>query len=457
MTAESTAAPSWPPYSLTQRTVYADGDTLKRRTTDVQWDPKRTAVIVCDVWDYHHCINAVQRIEEMLPRMEAVLQHARQRGSVIIHAPSDCMDTYANHPARNRAIGISKRPMPPKIESWNSKIPAEATAAYPIDQSDGGEDDAPEAHRAWSEKLAAMGRNPGLPWRAQSPGLTIDPSKDFISDRGVEVWGILKDREIEHVLMIGVHTNMCVLGRPFGLRQLSQNGMDVVLVRDLTDCMYNPKRWPYVDHFTGNDLVISYVEQYICPTVTSDQIVGDQPISFRNDLREKKDLLPTDVPSLRTAVPEWGRLELTAAPLETKIPTSANGISTIRCSVSFATASLDAPVMLLAHEAVEEAWLNGKPLDRIPDPQPVSGNGQARYSIPKDQTFGNDDANVLVLKCRVERDRIASLPAPMIVTSYAETKLSGGWQIFQGDGPGATGIPLPAKFGLSPEIYYMCR
>ena len=32
--------------------------TLSRQ---VNWDPKRTAVIVCDVWDAHHSINAVRR------------------------------------------------------------------------------------------------------------------------------------------------------------------------------------------------------------------------------------------------------------------------------------------------------------------------------------------------------------------------------------------------------------
>lgn len=39
-----------------------------------------------------------------------------------------------------------------------------------------------------------------------------------------------------------VHTNMCVLGRPFGLRQLSRLGKNVALVRDLTDTSAPPSR-----------------------------------------------------------------------------------------------------------------------------------------------------------------------------------------------------------------------
>src|SRR5262249_2209828 len=58
------------------------------------WDPKESAIIVCDMWDLHHCLNAVRREKEMAPRMEKVLQEARRRGFLIIHAPSSCMDAY---------------------------------------------------------------------------------------------------------------------------------------------------------------------------------------------------------------------------------------------------------------------------------------------------------------------------------------------------------------------------
>ena len=78
---------------------------------------------------------------------------------------------------------------------------------------------------------------------------------------------------------------MCVLGRPFGLRQMAKNGKKVVLVRDLTDTMYNPKRWPYVSHFAGTDLIVAHIERYVCPTITSDQLLGGKPFRFNNDKR----------------------------------------------------------------------------------------------------------------------------------------------------------------------------
>ena len=95
----------------------------------------------------------------------------------------------------------------------------------------------------------------------------------------------MKERGIRNVLVLGVHENMCVLGRPFSIRQMVMQGMNVLLVRDLTDTMYNPKMKPYVDHFTGTDLVCEHIEKYWCPTITSDQVLGGKPFRFAKDQR----------------------------------------------------------------------------------------------------------------------------------------------------------------------------
>ncbi len=241
---------------------------------------------VCDVWDQHHSINAVRRVKELAPRIDKVLKTARTKGTVIIHAPSDCMDNYAEHVARKRAIDVPlATPMPADIGQWCNRIKSEESAVYPLDQSDGGDDDDPAEHAAWANELKAMGRNPGTPWKSQSSLITIDSDRDYISDKGEEVWSILKSRGITNVILVGVHTNMCVLGRPFGLRQMARNGKRVALMRDLTDTMYNPRQWPFVNHHTGTDLIVEYIEQHICPTLTSDQLLGGQPFRFTSDQR----------------------------------------------------------------------------------------------------------------------------------------------------------------------------
>ena len=52
------------------------------------WKPTQTAVIVCDMWDLHHCLNATRRGAEMAPRMNQFLKAARKNGSLIINALS---------------------------------------------------------------------------------------------------------------------------------------------------------------------------------------------------------------------------------------------------------------------------------------------------------------------------------------------------------------------------------
>ena len=83
---------------------------------------------------------------------------------------------------------------------------------------------------------------------------------------------LLEERGIENVMIMGVHTNMCVLGRPFGLRNMARYGKNVVLVRDLTDTMYNPKKRPYVSHDKGTELVVEHIEKHWCPSVLSSEL-----------------------------------------------------------------------------------------------------------------------------------------------------------------------------------------
>lgn len=272
--------------TLRQRTARGDGS-VQIQYVSQAWDPSVTAIIVCDMWDAHHCLNAVRRAQQLAPRIDALLKQARERGVTIIHAPSSCMEFYKDHAARKRAQEVPKATtVPEEIGSWcHWKNATEEEAGYPIDASDGGEDDDPEEHRRWAERLKQRGRNPGSPWVRQIDTITIDEQRDYITDNGVENWSILAHQGIEHVLLVGVHTNMCVLGRPFGLRQLANNGMQVALVRDLTDTMYNPKMPPFVSHFSGTDLIVEHIERYVCPTISSEQVLGGEPFKFRGDRR----------------------------------------------------------------------------------------------------------------------------------------------------------------------------
>lgn len=443
------------PFQLQLRSIPAKGADAQRETHPATWDPTRTAVIVCDVWDLHHCRNAVRRLEEFLPRLDQLLVAARQRGATIIHAPSDCMPAYAEHPARLRA---QKTPAaatrPQDIEHWCSRIPSEEQVVYPVDQSDGGEDDDPAEHAQWAAHLKALGRNPGTPWKAQSAAIGIDPERDFISDRGEEVWNILQDRGIQHVMLTGVHCNMCVLGRPFGLRQLARNGLDVVLVRDLTDSMYNPQRWPFVDHFTGHDLVVAHVERCVCPTITSDQILGGQPFRWRGDTRSQRDVasLPPATATAEDFARQWNLVAIPAnadSPLAKFLNQNQSTPAWYRCAIRIAASAVPANGQLLltvpGTPGKAQAWLNGHPLSG------EQGKPEVTFVLRASDLIV-DDANLLVV--RVAPDGGLWGTAPEVRLSGHSLSLHGRWQFRSSTDESLSSIPLPARFGAPPDILF---
>lgn len=238
-----------------------------------KWEPRETAVIVCDMWNAHWCRGATSRVVEMAPRVDEFVRKARKRGVFVIHAPSDCMETYKDHPAYQRALRAPRaKNLPDGILNGCGSMGPEEDADYPIDQSDGGCDCEPVCPQ-------------GSPWTAQIDAIHIDEKRDAITASGVHVWNLMEERGIQNVMILGVHTNMCVSGRPFGLRNMARFGKRVVLVRDLTDTMYNSRSRPYVDHFVGTDLIVEHIERYICPTVLSSDLTQKPSFRFAADSR----------------------------------------------------------------------------------------------------------------------------------------------------------------------------
>ncbi len=235
------------------------------------WKAAETAIVVCDMWDRHWCPQATARVGEMAPRMNEVIKAARKQGVLIIHCPSDTLDFYKDTPQRKLAQSAPKIETAIPLQQWCHLDKSIEGAVLPIDDSDGGcECDEPvKNYRAWSR---------------QHPVIEISDN-DAITD-SAEAFYLMKQRGISNVIVMGVHTNICVLGRPFSIRQMVQQGQNVVLMRDMTDTMYNPKLAPFVSHFTGTDLVVEHIEKYWCPTILSTDLIGGNEFRFANDKRK---------------------------------------------------------------------------------------------------------------------------------------------------------------------------
>ena len=67
------------------------------------------------------------------------------------------------------------------------------------------------------------------------------------------------------------------------IRQMVNVVKIVLLIRDMTDTMYNSQMRPFVNHFRGTDLVVEHVEKYWCPTIESTDFMGGSPFRFRED------------------------------------------------------------------------------------------------------------------------------------------------------------------------------
>jgi len=234
----------------------------------LRWDPQRTAVVICDMWDKHWCPSASARVAEMAPRVDRLIAAARRRGVLIIHCPSGTMDFYADTPQRRRAQQAPPVKTAVPLRGW-CPLDEQREGRLPIDDSQGGCDTpGAKSHRAWSRQIETIHIAP----------------EDAVTD-SAEAYYLMRQRGIENVLILGVHTNMCVLGRPFGIRQMVLQGMNVLLVRDLTDSMYDPRQRPFVSHFRGTELVIEHIETHWCPTVTSADLLGTPAFRFSGDKR----------------------------------------------------------------------------------------------------------------------------------------------------------------------------
>ncbi|MDR3228347.1 MAG: isochorismatase family protein [Puniceicoccales bacterium] len=247
-----------------------------------KWKPTETAIIICDMWSCHPCPHATARLREMAPELNKVLKDARKQGILIIHSPSGGMGHYPKDlPARKKSAKYRKGFGDPvhwhyweHVHGGNqvSKIsnPREQNVPYPL--------------RSGDSRCREFGETSGPFSNKQTEFIEIDDN-DILTDDFKEIKDYLKENGYKNVILSGVHTDMCVIGRPFGLRAMVKAGYNTVLMRDLTDSAWNcaSRQKNVTDHYTGQRLLSAYIEQYVCPTITSVDISGRDEFRFAED------------------------------------------------------------------------------------------------------------------------------------------------------------------------------
>ncbi|MFB3830155.1 MAG: isochorismatase family protein [Bryobacteraceae bacterium] len=245
----------------------------------LRWEVAQTAIIIIDMWDTHVCALSAQRVAAMAPRMNQVVDAARSLGVMIIHAPSDTMKYYEKRPERERMRLAPMAPSPFPVRA--TEPDQEERRIFPI--AAGCDDPVP---KKFTGTGPATTRGP-YPWEREHDAIHI-AGYDGISDSGQEIYNYCKLEGITNIALMGVHTNICILNRAFGVREMTRLGFNVVVARDLTDAMYDPRRRPFVSHARGTELVIEHIEAHWCPSILGEDLTrvipgSDGPVSTRSE------------------------------------------------------------------------------------------------------------------------------------------------------------------------------
>jgi hypothetical protein len=206
-------------------------------------DPRKVGVIAVDVWNYHWCKTATMRVDAFVPLINQALAGARALGMTVMLCPSDVVDNYAGFPQREKVLALE-----------TGDVPLVAEVSCPPVPDAGG---------------CACGRErcaENYGWDGMHPGLTIG-DQDWMPDTQAEVYAICRQRGLTHLIYVGFHTQVCLLGKPMGLRAMKSAGLNCVLARDMTDAHpgYDPARAFTPD--LNTEQVVEHFERHLAPTI----------------------------------------------------------------------------------------------------------------------------------------------------------------------------------------------
>ena len=224
-----------------------DPATGKVILTTEKVDPRHVGVIAVDVWNFHWCKTATMRVDAIVPRMNKALDAARALGMTVMLCPSDVVDNYVGYPQREAVFALPKFPVPSVVNVTCPPVPDAGGCA------------------CGRERCAV---NYG--WDGMHPGLRIGEA-DLMPETQAEVYAICKKFGLTHLIYVGFHTQICLLGKPMGLKAMKSAGLRCVLARDMTDAHpgYDPAR-----NFTpdlNTEQVVEHFEKYLAPTISFQQ------------------------------------------------------------------------------------------------------------------------------------------------------------------------------------------
>ena len=210
-------------------------------------DPAKTGVVIIDMWNTNDCMTNAQRAAALVPRMNKALEGARRLGMQIIWAPTDVASQYVGTPQRERAIALTRYPMP---HIQNFSCPFSVPTLRP-DKCMCGPGIVCRVHYGWDQ---------------MDPNLVI-AAGDWIAGDPEELYSIYKQRGLTRLIYMGINTNLCVMNKPEGIAPMTSAGLKCILARDLADAetSYDPSV-PFTPDM-GTEKDIADIERSGIPTI----------------------------------------------------------------------------------------------------------------------------------------------------------------------------------------------
>ena len=205
--------------NLTLKIQTRNSSTKEAIVDELKIEASKIGIVAIDTWNYHWCMTAAQRVGAMVPRMNRALECARRLGINILWAPTDVASQYVGRPQRERAMAVPYVEVPQTRELvCNFTVKTGTCLCGP--------------------GIGCVG-NDGQDGIQE--GLHIADS-DWIVSGLPEIYSICNSLGLKHLIYMGVHTNVCVFGKPTALRNLYAAGFECYLARDLTDAIsiYDP-------------------------------------------------------------------------------------------------------------------------------------------------------------------------------------------------------------------------
>lgn len=200
-----------------------DPNTNKIIINKEKFNPAKVGFVIVDLWNYHWCMTWTHQVISAVPRFNEAARAARKLGIQVLWAPSDAANAKLGWPQRERALAVLYRDVPKVTDvkiPFNLRTKRCHCGPGITCQLNYGLDDMPDSIDIAEQDLIVCGTQ--------------------------EMYSNCKTLGLTHLIYSGGATNICLTGKPAGLKPMAEAGLKCLIARDLSEA------WTHYAPATGH-------------------------------------------------------------------------------------------------------------------------------------------------------------------------------------------------------------